>query len=295
MKFSVSSYSYDKLLKNGASIFDIIRLASEEGFDGIEFTDIIPPSGVSREDYAEKIREECEKYSLEPVCYAVSADFLYGSDGEIEKEIDRIKSQVDTARVLGVKLLRHDAAAGYKNGDRGYKGFRDALPLIVKGCSEVTTYAEKFGIKTMIENHGVFCQESLRVEQIINNAASDNFGLLLDIGNFLCADEDPAVAVGRLAPYAFHVHAKDFHIKSGNAPFFADGFFKTRGGNYLRGAILGHGDAPVYQCLSTIIENGYDGFITIEFEGLEDPETGVKLGLSSLKKIISSITGKIYN
>ena len=95
--------------------------------------------------------------------------------------------------------------------------------------------------------------------------------------------------MGRLAPYAFHVHAKDFHKKSGNAPFFCDGFFKTRGGTYLRGAIIGHGDVPVYQCLSTLVANGYDGYVTVEFEGMEDPATGTTYGLNTLKRMCDSI------
>ena len=125
--------------------------------------------------------------------------------------------------------------------------------------------------------------------KIVNGVANDNFGLLVDIGNFMCADEDPAYAVGVVAPYAFHVHAKDFTKKSGNGPLFCDGFFKTRGGTYLKGAIVGHGDVPVYQCLQTLIGTGYDGYITVEFEGLEDQKLGTQYGLNTLKKMCESI------
>ena len=69
----------------------------------------------------------------------------------------------------------------------------------------------------MVENHGFFCQDSDRVELLVNKVAHKNFGLLVDMGNFLCVDEDPAVAVGRCAPYAFNVHVKDFIKKSGEA------------------------------------------------------------------------------
>ena len=111
-------------------------------------------------------------------------------------------------------------------------------------------YAKTKGIRTMMENHGYFCQDSDRVERIVTGVADSNFGLLLDMGNFLCADENPVVAFGKLMPYVSFVHAKDFHVKSGNNIAPVDGFFTTRGGNYLRGAVLGHGDVPVFQCLS---------------------------------------------
>ncbi|MBQ8209393.1 MAG: sugar phosphate isomerase/epimerase [Clostridia bacterium] len=290
MKFSVSTYSYCRLVNSGEkTLAECIQLAKDTGFDGIEFVDFDPPEGMSMTEYAAFLRSECERVGIEPVAYTVGADFINGSEGDLNKEIKRLKGQVDIANALGVKLMRHDSSRGYDSETRGYKGFDDALPRIVQGIREVTEYAKQYGIKTMTENHGFFCQESLRVEKIVNTVANDNFGLLVDIGNFMCADENPVEAVGRLASYAFHVHAKDFHKKSGNAPFFCDGFFKTRGGTYLRGAIIGHGDVPVYQCLSTLIANGYDGYVTVEFEGMEDQITGTTYGLNTLKRMCASI------
>lgn len=290
MKFSVSTYSYCRLIGSGEkTLLECISLAKETGFDGVEFVEFDAPEGMTKKDYAKLLREECEKCGVDPVSYTIGADFLHGCDGDIDKEIARLKEEVEVGAALGVKLMRHDATRGYDNDNRGYKGFDDALPAIIKGCNEVTEYAKTFGIRTMVENHGFFSQESTRVEKIVNGVKNDNFGLLVDIGNFMCADENPIEAVGRLAPYAFHVHAKDFHKKSGNAPFFCDGFFKTRGGTYLRGAIIGHGDVPVYQCLSTLVTNGYDGYVTVEFEGIEDQVTGTTYGLNTLKKIFSYI------
>ncbi len=290
MKFSVSTYSYCRLINSGEkTLAECIQLAKDTGFDGIEFVDFEPADGMTMLEYAAFLRSECERIGIEPVSYTIGADFLYGSNGDIEKEIERLKGEVDVAAALGVKLMRHDSTRGYDKSDRGYKGFDDALPKIIKGIREVTEYAKTLGIRTMTENHGFFCQESRRVEKIVNGVANDNFGLLVDIGNFMCADEDPVEAVGRLAPYAFHVHAKDFHKKIGNGPFFCDGFFKTRGGTYLRGAIIGHGDVPVYQCLSTLIGNGYNGYVTVEFEGMEDQITGTAYGLNTLKRMCDSI------
>lgn len=290
MKFSVSTYSYCRLINTGEkTLADCIALAKESGFDGIEFVDFDVPEKQTKAEYAAFLHKECEKYGIEPVSYTIGADFLHGCGGNIDAEIDRLKKEVDIAVILGVKKMRHDATRGFDNANRGFKGFDDALPLLVKGCRAVTEYAARFGIKTMVENHGFFCQESRRVEKLVNAVANDNFGLLADMGNFMCADEEPIEAIGRIAPYAFHVHAKDFHKKSGNAPLFCDGFFKTRGGTYLRGAIIGHGDVPVYQCLSTLIANGYDDYITVEFEGLEDQITGTTFGLNTLKRMCESI------
>ena len=131
-----------------------------------------------------------------------------------------------------------------------------------------------------------FRDPAARVEKLINTVAHDNFGALVDLGNFMCADEDPTLSVAIMAPYAFHVHAKDFHWKSGMDVNPGAGWFQTRAGNYLRGAIIGHGEAKIYQSIQTLKKNGYDGYVTVEFEGMEDNLKGIELGLANLKRFI---------
>lgn len=287
MKISVSSYSYSRLPEHSDK--KAIELAASQGFEGIEFAEIHPEDGASKKEWAASLAEECSKAGLEPVCYTIGGNFLTGFGGSIDDQIDALRAECDIASVLGVKKLRHDAAYGYGVADKKYKGFDTALPRIAEGCRAVTEYAGTLGIETMIENHGTFCQESSRVERVIEEVGDPNFGALIDIGNFLCADEAPEMAVGRLAPFVKHVHVKDFHFKSGNGFEPPDGFFKTRGGNFLRGAIVGHGCVPLIQCMRIIKDSGYDGFVSIEFEGIEDPAMGVLYGKNSLRKVLDRI------
>ena len=80
-----------------------------------------------------------------------------------------------------------------------------------------------------------------------------------------------------------------FHIKSGSSFNPGDGFFKSRGGNYLRGSVIGHGDIPVYQCLSILKDKGYDGWVSVEFEGIESCLKGIEIGFNNLKRMIDSL------
>jgi len=288
MKIGVSSYCYGRLFgKNGFDIYKLVKTVKEIGFEGIEFVNI--PGEDSASDIFKlcgEIKKICADEGLEVTNYCVGSDFLNGSGGDIDKEIEMVKGHVDRAEALGSKVMRHDATWGLPRNVPPPRGFDDVVDRIAHGYREVTIYAEKKGIVTSIENHGLFVQDSVRVEKLINKVGSKNFGALIDIGNFLCADEDPTYAVGILAPYAKHVHAKDFHVKSGMLRNPGDGFFKSRGGNYLRGAIVGHGNAPVDQCVAILKNQGYDGYLSIEFEGLEDPVLGTTIGKKYLEQLI---------
>ncbi len=258
----------------------IIDKAKEIGFDGIEYTD----GGYMNEaDSAKKIKERCAEQGIELVTLAVGANFLTAN---LKDEIARVCKMVDYAAEAGFKTMRHDVAYGYSDGRKHSRGYDNALPTIAEGCREVTKYAEQKGVRTMTENHGYFSQDAQRVEKLINTVAHDNFGALVDVGNFMCADEDPTLSVAIMAPYAFHVHAKDFHFKSGMDVNPGAGWFQSRGGNYLRGAIIGHGDAKVYQSIQTLKRSGYNGFVTVEFEGMEDNLVGIANGLANLKRFI---------
>lgn len=290
MKIGVSSYSFSRLVTEGKiQQIDVIQLAKDMGFDCIEFIQFALPEGETDESFAKKLKAESERVGLPIVSYTIGADFINGSDGNLHKEIDRLKKEVDIAHLLGAKSMRHDATRGFDADHKGRRSFEAALPRLVEGYREVTTYAESLGIRTMVENHGYFCQDSHRVEKLIDAVAHENFGALVDMGNFLCADEDPCKALGILMPYAFHVHAKDFHVKSGMEVDPGEGWFQSRAGNYLRGAIIGHGDVPIFQCLRIMKKCNYDGILSVEFEGMEDPLLGIQLGLNNLRRYIEQI------
>ncbi len=287
MQIGVSSYSFSQTNLDMISVIDETK---EMGFDTIEFFAGFPTpkSGQSYGEFAKQARELCESRDLPISGYTVGADFLNVRNGDWQTEAERLKQEVEVARILGVPAMRHDVTRGFPREQARPRGFSDAVPILAKACRAVTEYAAERGIKTMIENHGFFAQDSTRVEQLVNAVNHENFGVLLDIGNFLCVDEDPSTAVGRLLPYVFHVHAKDFHTKPGTALNPGPGWFSTRGGNLLRGAIIGHGDVPLLQCLRLLQGYGYDGTVSIEFEGIEEPLQALQFGAANLRKLIKA-------
>lgn len=259
MKIGVSAYSYQALLKQGkVKLRDLPAIAASQGYEAIEFVDFQEPLRPQLKE----LKQACRDAGVAISAFAAVGDLLGGT---LAEAVDSIKGSLDLAAELGVPVMRHDVAY---NG-AGRQTFAQLLPRLAEGCRATAEYGASLGVKVAIENHGRFLQESTRVEALYSAVNHPNFGLLVDVGNFLCADDAPELAVGRLAPYAIHVHAKDFFFRRGAAPK-GQGWLETRAGNSIRGTVVGHGDVPVAQCLSVLHREGYDGFVTVEYEGLED-------------------------
>ena len=281
MKASVSSYSYSQYLRDGRlSLEALPQKAAEMGFAAIEYIDLPPGSTAEREANARRIRAAADEAGL-PICaYAVGASLYRPVRAEADAEIDRLRGELEIAAILGAPLMRHDVCYAI---DPVVRSFGRMLPNIAENVRRVTEYAATLGIRTCSENHGFIAQDSDRVEQLFNAVAHENYGLLVDIGNFICADEDSATAVSRVAPYAIHVHAKDFYLRSFEEGS-ATGFFETRGGRFVCGAAVGDGVIPVAQCLRILEKAGYDGYVSIEYEGKSDCIEGIARGLAYLRE-----------
>ncbi len=289
MRFSVSSYSYSqKISKGEMTQFDTIRKAHEMGFEGIEFTDLKPCEDPTLEQqlaYAKELRAEADKYGMEIVAYTIGANLYHRTEEGSAAEVKRLKGQLDVAFALGAKLMRHDVCYSEKH-DGVTVSFAQMLPTIAKNAREITEYAQTLGIRTCTENHGFIAQDSDRVELLFNTVAHENYGILIDVGNFACADEDSAKAVSRLAPYAFHVHAKDFYVYPFGTEVTSDYYkIRTRGCNTLIACSVGEGNIPVAQCVAILKRVGYDGWFSIEYEGGADCIEGIAKGLEYLKTL----------
>ena len=285
MKVAVSSYSFSQAMRDGRlTLKECIAKAKEIGFEAIEFVDFnvtsTLPEGMTMMEYAKELRAECDRVGIAVTNFTIGADF---QNRDTAEEVERVKGMVDIAEAFGATGMRHDVASGAKP----YQSFDHALPKIAEGVRQVAEYAATKGIKTMSENHGFFAQDALRVEKLINTVNHPNYGWLIDMGNFTCADENPAISVGIGAPYAFYVHAKDFIIKPADGPNPGKFFFQSRNGNYLRGTIVGQGNVPVKHCLIALKKAGYDGYVAIEFEGMEDCLLALEAGCENLKRYIA--------
>ena len=287
MKVSVSSYSFMQYVWAGKMTqFEAVAKAKELGFDAIEFVEI-----DGGEDYAlqvenaKKIRAEADRVGIEINAYAVGACLCRGNAEAEAAEVERLKRQLDIAKILGAKVMRHDCY-GWLEKAGVMRSFDSMLPTVAANARLVTEYGQSLGIKTCTENHGIIAQDSDRMERLFNAVGHDNYGLLVDMGNFICVDEDPATAVSRVAPYAIHAHIKDMLVRDEPGEFIRSA---TRGGRYFGGTVVGEGVIPIKRCLRILKQAGYDDFVSLEYEGMEDCISAIARGLKNIRQYLSEL------
>jgi len=285
MRIGLSTYSLLNAIRSGEmSVLDVIRWIADQGGEHME----IVPYGfslVDQPDLADAVREKAQEAGIALSNYSMPANFVQGTEEEFQAEVRRVMMHVDLVHRLGMRHMRHDVTAFRLPPEQmTIAWFEENLPLMVRGSRLIADYAAQFGITTTIENHGFSVQASDRVQRVLQEVARPNFRTTLDVGNFLCADEDPVVGVKKNLPYASLIHFKDFYIR----PFDQDPgegeWFRSANGQFLRGAIVGQGDIPIRKIVKLIKDSGYDGDITVEFEGMEECRTASRIGMNNLRR-----------
>ena len=253
-KIGISSYCLAGPLEKGEmDLLEVMQWAKDSGAEHVELV----PIGytlLDNEDLCRRVLEKSRELSLPLSNYAISADVLKRDPEERRAEIRRIQAHV-----------------------------------------EVADYAARYGITTMVENHGFFVNGSDRIIRLVEAVNRPNFKMCLDTGNLLCMDEPPETSIWKCMPYAAMIHIKDFYVRkkeqlSGlNGPFDckAEGWFESLGGRMLRGAVLGQGDIDTAAVVEAIRDGGYEGCVSLEFEGIEDSRRGTYTGLQTAKNLFA--------
>lgn len=296
MNIGLSSYSLDREIESGRmTLGQVMDFAVAQGAQCMELVPFAfrfddPVTGKIDYDAIRKVKKQAADAGIILSNYSVLADFC--KDGEaLDKEIARICHEVDIAAELGIPRMRHDVCAFRRpQAQNTLKDFEYWLPVMAEAAKRVCEHGKARSVKTMIENHGFFANGCDRVQRILAAVNDKNYGLLLDTGNIICVDEDASIAARELAPITKMVHLKDFYIRTrdpGDSTQFdcAGSWFRSRGGRYLRGAILAQGDLDIYEILVALKHAGYDGDIVIEFEGLEDAKYASSVSMKNARRI----------
>lgn len=284
MKLSVSAWSLQKkLFGNEISNLDFIRFCHENGVGYVELLDCF----LSGQGDIKKVKELLQELDMEVSAYSISNDLvLFDSSGR-KAQVEYIKKSMDTALELGTGILR--VFGGYKKDGMSLNMAED---WIVEGFQEAASLAEQKGITMVLENHGLLAGKSYQVKNIIDRTCSKALKANTDVGNFMLVNENPLDAVKLLKDQIGFLHLKDLKKVALTAADLAkadlEECYAAIDGSVYQGIVLGKGDVPITVIITYMKEFGYEGFLSIEYEGAGDPVKGTSECIAYARKAIES-------
>ena len=273
-RIAVSTYSYWQFRnKELRSIETCIDLAAEQGFDGVE----ILHRQMEREnnDYLQRLKRRAFLLGLDLCGFSTHQTFMSPNKETRQKNIDHTIHCVELAYALGIPTMRVNTGTwgtsknfnelmknkGIEPPLKGYKD-EDAYPWVIDGLGACLKVAERCGVTMGLENHWGLGRTAKGVLRIVEAVKSPWLQVTLDTGNFL---ENIYEQLEALAPRACLVQAK----------------------TYYGGGIWYALDLDYNRIVGILRKAGYRGYISLEFEGNENPKTGVPRSLQALRRAFS--------
>lgn len=261
---AISSYCFHRLIKSGqARLEDTPRLARECGADCIEIATGGTLGPALDAATAARLADAADAADVAITGFALWANLLDAGNQVDEAAVAAVMSQVEAAASIGVDRVRHDAAWKGADDDCSDAAWDEAVFPLAKACRAIAAHGGGMGVKTSIENHGVFCASAARIAQLMQTVSHPNFGLTLDLGNLLWAPQDLLQSTAWLAPYAVTVHAKDFLVSSSDPAAWAT----FPGGPRVLPVATGTGNLPLGEQIDACLATDRDLVWVVEYEG----------------------------
>lgn len=229
---------------------EIYSTAKDLRCDGIEVR------GIANELFVPKIKvfneENIEKTIAKMKAIGLEFSILTSGISIGEKNADALeeaKSYIDLASKLSCKYVRIMISSHPQPEDVDMEG---AISLYNQMCS----YGEKRGVTPLIETNGVLAN-SKEMARFIASIESENKGVLWDIHHpFRYFSEQPKETYASIGKYVKYTHVKDSIMLDGKLTY----------------RMMGYGDVPIFDSLKVLKENGYDGYVSLEWVKRWNPD-----------------------
>ena len=278
IKLGISTYSYWHFRTTKVPIETVIDKTAELGVAGVDILHRqmdIPekePLTATHRAYLQKLKRHAFTNGVDLICCSIHQDFVDPSAEYRQQQIDHTLKCIEIAYELGVPCIRLNSgrwntiasfddlmkARGEEPVLPGYSeddGFKWCVDCIEKCLPK----AEECGVLLALENHWGLTRTPEGLLRVLNSISSPWLGGLMDTGNFM---EDPYDKLKLIAPKTTFVQAKTY---------YGGGEWYTLDLNYNRIAKI-------------LADVNYTGYISLEMEGKEDPDTAVPKSIAMLRK-----------
>ncbi len=271
---AVSTYSYWRYREGERLAVDrCIELAGEMGFDAVELLEI-QMSDEQRQSgkYLQGLKRRALIHGMDLCGMSTHQGFVTPDKAVRQKNIERTTKSIQLAHELGIPTIRvntgrwgttksFDELMKNRGIEPPLKGYtdEDGFPWVIASFEALLPIAEKYGVMMGLENHWGLGLTPQGVLRIVDALASPWLQVTMDTGNFL---ENPYQRLRQLAAKTVFVQAKTY---------FGGGVWYTLDLDYVQ--------------IASILRNvDYRGYISLEFEGQQDPKLAVPASLNLLRK-----------
>ncbi len=267
----VSTYSFWQFNgpKEKVPVEMCIEKAAAMGFDGIEL--LLVQMTSEENGYLQNLKKKAFHAGLDLMGFSTHQGYL-NPDKEYRKEnIEKTIHQIELAYALGIPTMRlntgrwgtsesFDDLMANKGIEPTIEGYteEDGYGWVIDSIEKCMPVAEKCGVVLGLENHWGLGRTAAGVKRIVDTIDSPWLQITLDTGNFL---ENRQAQMELLAPQTYLVQAKTY---------FGGGKWYTLDIDYPK--------------IGQMMRNhNYRGYVSLEFEGNESPDTAVPKSLEVLR------------
>lgn len=270
-RIGVSSYSFWGFNREDLRPISIcLEHAARMGFDGFE---ILQKQLTSTEpSELMKIKRRAFLLGVDLMGYSTHQGFLFPDKAKRQENIEHTIRCLEQAYQLGIPTMRvnsgrwdtsksFDDLMAHRGEEKAIDGYdeEDAFGWVIEAYQKLSVEAEKRGVVMGLENHWGLGRTTAGVMRVVNAVNSPWLRVTLDTGNFL---EDPYDRLAQLVKETVLLQAKTY---------YGGGVWYTLDLDYSRIAKI-------------IKEAGYTGYVSLEFEGKEDPLSAIPKSLSMLRE-----------
>jgi sugar phosphate isomerase/epimerase len=270
-RIGVSTYSFWQFRHE--SFRDVARcidLAAALGFDGVE---ILHRQMQDESPGAlNQLKRRAFLNGLDLYGFSTHQSFLSPDSDFRQRNIAHTVKCIELCYQLGIPTMRVNTGTWgtSKNFDElmknrgieppleGYSD-EDGFRWVVDALAECVKAAEKAGVILGLENHWGLARTPEGLLRVVREVNSPWLQVTLDTGNFL---ENPYDKLEQVAPHAVLVHAKTYY-----------------GGGLWYSLDLDYG-----RIANILDRHNYHGYISLEFEGKEEPIAGIRKSLAMLRE-----------
>ena len=271
----VSTYSFWRFKgpKENFPIETCIDQAAEMGFDAVEL--LLMQMTSEDNGYLQNIKRRALQHGLGLCGFSTHQGFVSPKEDERQKNVDLTIHQIELAYKLGIPTMRlntgrwgttksFDDLMKNRGIEPPLEGYTEdqAFGWVIAAIERCLPKAEECGVVLGLENHWGLGRTPEGVIRIVDAIRSPWLAVTLDTGNFL---EDPYSRLEQLASRTILLQAKTY---------YGGGTWYTLDLDYPRIAEI-------------MRKHNYQGYVSLEFEGSEDPKTALPKSLALLRKAFS--------